>query len=451
MGRPGWWPRTTRRWLPACARRATRTADLSSKLKVSVELEKQQRAANLLAGLRADCERMQMPFSISIIVADEETVALAKCEVRWCFVTFMAELIMAEIAFYAEFMHGRNLLESYQDVLVVFAAGVHATDKAPGEGDVLAATADRKRARKAMSNVLGAEAASTFESIAQAAPDEQNRGAEDVGDTYYSQRIADFLDAFDDTREDCDSAPPPPSDNVAALQTKRLYSVMLSFGETNVDRIFRLVYHGLRRLLRRGLENEACDVLGVSLGKKELLEAESLIAQYHILFRRDVQSKFRAVVKFLSCDDDSGGGEGGRQWKAFVEAAPGKRRKLEDPVLISAADDALRKAGVAAGLRAGPEDERRVLLFQSSKGVAARADNGHKLPDWDGEADGARAAKVAKASDDVAAICDSALGKRLDIGHANHPNVRFLALVNGCMKPLLARWECVLIHNAPLR
>ena len=90
-------------------------------------------------------------------------------------------------------------------------------------------------------------------------------------------------------------------------------TAVLSFGETNVDRIFRLVYHGLRRLLRRGLENEACDVLGVSLGKKELLEAESLIAQYHMLFRRDVQSKFRAVLKFLSCDDDSGGGEGGRQ------------------------------------------------------------------------------------------------------------------------------------------
>jgi hypothetical protein len=127
---------------------------------------------------------------------------------------------------------------------------------------------------------------------------------------------------------------------------------------------------------------------------------------------------------------------------AFMRGAEGKRRKLEQPVLISFADDALRKAGVTAGLRAGPGDERRVRLHQDGSKVTSRAASGHYIPDWPGEARGERALKIAKASDDIAALCSGPVGTRLSLKRsACHPNERFLVLVNACLDPLRVCWE----------
>ena len=120
----------------------------------------------------------------------------------------------------------------------------------------------------------------------------------------------------------------------------------------------------------------------------------------------------------------------------------GKRRKLEQPVLISVADDALRKAGVTAGLRAGDDDERRVLLFQNAAKVAARIENRHRLPDWPNEASGERDAKIAKASEDIATLCSGPFGLRLALKRSPyHPMERFMELLNACLVPLAARWD----------
>jgi hypothetical protein len=154
-----------------------------------------------------------------------------------------------------------------------------------------------------------------------------------------------------------------------------------------------------------------------------------------------VQSKFRDVIDYFNATVDVTEPLA-VEYENFVHGKEGKRRKLEKRVLICAADDALKKAGVAAGLRAGQDDERRVLLFQDSAKVTARINQRHKFPDWPGEARGERAAKVSKASDDIATLCSGPLGKRLSLKRsACHPAERFMELVNNCMLPLGARWE----------
>jgi hypothetical protein len=119
-----------------------------------------------------------------------------------------------------------------------------------------------------------------------------------------------------------------------------------------------------------------------------------------------------------------------------------KRRKCERRVLVSTADDALRKAGDDKGLRAGPDDERRIRLYTSGEGVASRNATGHRLPDWPNEAPGERSAKVAKASDDIAALCSGPVGKRLSLKRKpGHPSERLLELMNKCLDPLRISFE----------
>jgi hypothetical protein len=419
-----------------CARRFG-GASLLDRLRISVALERQQRAANMLATLRAECERMKMGYSITVVVADKNTLERASAEVRRCFVVFMAELAMAEILWYFECMRQRSSLE--EGMVVVHVANDHvACDKPPGEGDVRRAI--RRRAAEAMRDVLG-DGAASFESLARPAPDEHDHGLDDAGDTYLSHRIATYLAAFDDTPEGSD--PPPYTHDSAVLLCKRFYSVMLLFGEANLDRVLLKVYGGLGRLLRAGAGTP--DEFGFGLQKKELAEAERLLQEYHVLFRRDVQSKFRCVVEF--CNDLAGaGGNFGSvrslYTDAFVGGNDGKRRRLEQRVLVSTADDALRKAGVDKGLRAGPEDERRVLLFRSGAGVVSRTASRHRLPEWPNEARGERDEKVAKASDAVASLCSGPIGLRCSLKRkANQPLERFRELVNACLDPLGMRWE----------
>ena len=152
----------------------------------------------------------------------------------------------------------------------------------------------------------------------------------------------------------------------------------------------------------------------------------------------------------MSCERalERGTDEGGRtsgfdaDMTTFVRGKEGKRRKLEQPVLIAVADDALRKAGVTAGLRAGEDDERRVLLFQNAAKVAARIENRHRLPDWPNETSGERDSKIAKASEDMATLCSGPFGLRLALKRSPyHPMERFMEFVNACLVPLVAQWD----------
>ena len=98
--------------------------------------------------------------------------------------------------------------------------------------------------------------------------------------------------------------------------------------------------------------------------------------------------------------------------------------------------------GVTAGLRAGPDDERRVLLRHDASKVAARTAARHRYHDWPGEARGERATKIAKASDDIAALCSGPVGKHLALKKSGvHPNERFHDFVNGCLYPFRMDWE----------
>jgi hypothetical protein len=419
-----------------CARRFG-GASLLDRLRISVELERQQRPANMLATLRAECKRMKMDYNITVVVADKTTLERASAEVRKCFVVFMAELAMAEVLWYFECMRERSHLE--EGMVVVHVANDQvACDKPPGEGDVRAAI--RRRAAAAMRDVLG-DGAASFESLARPAPDEHDHGLDDAGDTYLSHRIATYLSAFDDAPEASD--PPPYTYDSAVLLCKRFYSVMLSFGETNLDRVLLKVYDGLGRLLRVGAGTP--DELGFGLKKKELLEAERLLQEYHMLFRRDVQSKFRCIVEFFNDLAGAGGNFRsihGLYMNAFLGGSDGKRRKLEQRVLVSTADDALRKAGINKGLRAGPGDERRILLYRSGDGVTSRNASRHRLPDWPNEARGERDENVAKASDAIASLCSGPVGLRCSLKRKpNQPLERFQELVNACLDPLGMRWE----------
>ncbi len=249
---------------------------------------------------------------------------------------------------------------------------------------------------------------------------------EDGGDTYLSHKIAEYLTVFDDAVEE--SELPPLSHDVTVLLCKRLWCVLLSFGEANIDRFLPTVYHGLRRLLKQGLTKP-----------EDLKDAEALLSKYFMLFRRDLQAKFRNYVSWYTRvtageDEDT---IYFTQSTAFMEGECGKRRKLEPPMLICAANDVLRKAGVAAGLRAGPDDERRVLLKQTAEKVKNRTLTRHRLPPWQGEAVGERDEKVARSSQDVAAICDGPLGTRMALKKSGtRPMERFLEVLNACLVPL---------------
>ena len=408
-------------------------------LRVEVELERRQRAANLLAWLRADCSRLGIDFTLAVIVVDKATVKRAKAEVRQCFVTYMAEHVMAEIVWYFECMRGRPNL--YRDMKLVHAAEAQAAHAvAPGEGDVRAQV--RTRCAERMRNVLG-EGAACFESVAHPAPDEQDHGLEDGGDTYLAHVIGRYLQAFDEAPEDFDDA--PYTNDITVLHCKRFYSVVLTFGEVNLDRDLPRIFHGLKELLHIAVKTRGEEGRGLGLKPAQLTAVERLLRAYNHLFRRDVQAKFRCYLTYNGALAAANGDVVSTHTKyqaAFMRGAEGKRRKLEQPVLISYADDALRKAGVTAGLRAGPGDERRVLLFQNAAKVAARAASRHRIPDWPGEARGERASKIAKASDDIAALCSGPVGARLSLKRsAVHPNERFQELVNACLEPLRMCWE----------
>jgi hypothetical protein len=283
---------------------------------------------------------------------------------------------LAEILFYAECMHGRGLSTSHEMVVLHATEGKVATKSAPGEGDIRATTAIRRRALELLRGVIG-DASECFTSATQLAPDESDYGLEDGGDTYLSHKIAEYLTVFDDAVEE--SELPPLSHDVTVLLCKRLWCVLLSFGEANIDRFLPTVYHGLRRLLKQGLTKP-----------EDLKDAEALLSKYFMLFRRDLQAKFRNYVSWYTRvtageDEDT---IYFTQSTAFMEGECGKRRKLEPPMLICAANDVLRKAGVAAGLRAGPDDERRVLLKQTAEKVKNRTLTRHRLPPWQGEAVG---------------------------------------------------------------
>lgn len=414
--------------------RKTRYTDgprgLFERLKASVELERLRRAAYTIPVLRADCERLGMRFSVSVFVADEDTVERANTEVSRCFVVHFAELVLAEILFYAECMHGRGLSTSHEMVVLHATEGKVATKSAPGEGDIRATTAIRRRALELLRGVIG-DASECFTSATQLAPDESDYGLEDGGDTYLSHKIAEYLTVFDDAVEE--SELPPLSHDVTVLLCKRLWCVLLSFGEANIDRFLPTVYHGLRRLLKQGLTKP-----------EDLKDAEALLSKYFMLFRRDLQAKFRNYVSWYTRvtageDEDT---IYFTQSTAFMEGECGKRRKLEPPMLICAANDVLRKAGVAAGLRAGPDDERRVLLKQTAEKVKNRTLTRHRLPPWQGEAVGERDEKVARSSQDVAAICDGPLGTRMALKKSGtRPMERFLEVLNACLVPLYASWD----------
>ena len=415
-----------------CARRFG-AASFLDRLRVGVKLEQEQRASNMLATLRAECERMKMGFGVTVVVADKATVERASAEVRRCFVTFMAELALGEILWYFECMQGRSGME--ESMVIVHAANEQVACDKPGEGDLRQAI--RRRAAEAMRDVLG-DGAASFESLARPVPDEHDHGLEDIGDTYLSYQIASYLAAFDNTDDDSE---PPYKYDLAVLLCKRFYSVMLSFGEDNLNRVLPVTYHELRRLLHK--KKHTYDKLGLGLSNKELTQAEKLLRDYHMLFRRDVQTLFRCLVEFYNdCEENDWKTTHEHYLSVFLACGDGKRRKCERRVLVSTADDALRKAGVDKGLRAGPDDERRIRLFKSGEGVASRNATGHRLPDWPNEARGERDEKVAKASDDIAALCSGPVGKRLSLKRKpGHPCERLRELVNKCLDPLRISWE----------
>ena len=410
-------------------------------LRVEVALEQKQRKANLLAALRADCRRLGIEFTLTVSEVDATALKRAKAEVRRCFVTSMAEYVLAEIVWYFECMRGRPNLD--RDMKLVHAAEAQAANAmAPGEGDVRAQV--RRRCAERMKNVLGDEA-TFFESVAYPAPDEHDHGVDDGGDTYLAHLIGRYLGAFDDEESPEDLDDTPYTHDVVVLHCKRLYSLVLTFGKANLDRVLPHIFHGLKELLHIGVETRDKEGLGLGLKPAQLKDAEHLLQTYINLFRRNVQAKFRAYLAWCDGVAAANGDVVSTHTScqaAFIGGAMGKKRKHEQLVLISYADDALRKGGVTAGLRAGPDDERRVLLCQDASKVTARTAARHRFHDWPGEAPGERALKIAKASDEIAALCSGPVGKHLALKKsAARPNERFSEFMNGCLYPFRMYWE----------